>query len=182
MRRLTLSAVAFAFTLLVPYGLQAQNAIIPFIGGGLARGVADLADDTSNGWLVLGGFDLPMDGIYPGFSVGLTGGYAFIPYTGGFDESAQVTTVDVEASFTIGDAASMVRPFVRGGGGLHLQRNDPGNIDENPTTDMSLGFGGGAGVNIMAGSVDVMLGARFSTAPGGGGVLGFFAGIALPLR
>src|SRR5688572_29063805 len=61
MRRLTLSAVAFAFTLLVPSTLHAQNAIVPFIGGGLARGVADLADNTSNGWLVLGGFDLPMD-------------------------------------------------------------------------------------------------------------------------
>jgi hypothetical protein len=182
MRRHTLSTIVFTSLLaVVPCALQGQNVIVPFIGGGLARGIGDLGENAGNGWMVVGGVDLGVDALTPGFAIGLAGSFANIPYDSDFNEAVQVTALDLEASLTIGDEASMVRPFVRGGGGFHMQRNDPGDIPDRIITAKGLGFSAGAGVNVMAGPVDVRVGARFSSAPGGGAI-GLYGALAIPLR
>lgn len=175
--------VASAFLLLTAFPrthLVAQH-IIPFIGGGLAAGTGDLGEDTGNGWFVVGGVDIPIAAVDPGFAVGVTASYSRIPYEGGFSEATQVTAISGELSYLIGDPANLLRPYLRAGGGLQVHRYDPGSIAANPVTDTRAGFTAGAGVNISTGGADVVLGSRFTTGSGGGFV-GFHAGIALPLR
>ena len=87
----------------------------------------------------------------------------------------------LEAIYMFGDAGSSVRPFLRGGGGLHARRYDPGDIETPANTSVRPGFSAGAGASVLAGSVDVLAGARFTSAPDGGS-LGFYIGVALPLR
>lgn len=180
MRRHTFSSIVLIVFLALPGTVAAQNVIVPFIGGGLARGIGDLANDTGNGWMVLAGFDLPMNDIAPGFGIGIAGTFAQIPYTGDFNEAMRVTGVTLEASYQVGEETAMLRPFVRGGGGLNLRRYEPGDIATQPTTTSGVGFSAGAGAKIMAGSVDVIIGARFSGTTDGGAVA-LHGGIAIPL-
>jgi hypothetical protein len=183
MRPRRVLAVALVSLLTLPSAVSAQNAILPFIGGGLARGIGELGDDTGNGWTVVGGFDIPMDAVAPGFAVGLAGTFANIPYSsdlGDFGEASQVTAVSLEAVYNFGEATSSMRPFVRGGGGLNVRRYDPGEIDTSPNTVIQPGFSAGAGATFVASSVDFIVGARFTTAPDGG-FLALFGGVAVPL-
>lgn len=181
MRRQMFFSIVLILFLTLPGAVAAQNVIVPFIGGGLARGIGDLADDTGNGWMAFGGIDLAMDDIAPGFAIGLTGTFAQIPYSGAFNEAAQVTGVTLEASYHAGEETAMLRPYVRGGGGLSLRRYEPGDITTQATTLSGVGFSAGAGVNILAGSVDVIVGGRFNSAPDGGFVAAH-VGIAIPIR
>lgn len=182
MRPRDVLAIALVSLLSIPSALGAQNAILPFLGGGLAKGVGELGSDTGSGWTVVGGFDLSLDDLVtPGFGVGLAGTFAHIPYSGLFDEATQVTAVSLEAIYAFGDDTSTVRPFVRGGGGLHVRRYDPGNILDNPNTVIRPGLSAAAGVMIPAGSVDFMAGARFTSAPDGGFVA-IIGGVSIPIR
>jgi hypothetical protein len=122
-----------------------------------------------------------MDDVTPGFGVGLAGSFAHIPYGGGFNEAAQVIAASLEAIYQFGDATSSVRPFVRGGGGLNVRRYDPGDIVTPSNTVARPGLTAGAGASIVAGSIDVLAGARFTTSPDEG-FLGIHVGVAVPLR
>jgi hypothetical protein len=179
MRPRDVLAAALISLLSIPSALNAQNAILPFLGGGLAKGVGELGSDTGSGWTVVGGFDVSLDEVTPGFGVGLAGTFAQIPYSGPFDESTQVTAVSLEAIYAFGDATGTVRPFVRGGGGLHVRRYDPGDILDNPNTVVRPGLSAAAGVMVPAGSVDFMVGARVTSAPDGGFVA-IIGGISVP--
>jgi hypothetical protein len=181
MSRHPVLTLSLALSLTLPCALGAQNAIVPFLAGGLARGMGNLSDDTGSGWMLLGGLDLSFDDVTPGFGVGLAGSFAQIPYAGGFDEAAQVMAVSLEAIYSFGEAASTMRPFVRAGGGVHVRRYDPGDIPTFGTSATRPGFSAGAGANILAGSVDVIAGARF-TGAADGGFLAFHGGLAIPLR
>lgn len=158
----------------------AAQQVVPFLGGGLAIGTGDLGSDTNNGWLVIGGVDVPLPSIAPGFAVGATAIYSRIPYAGQFSEATQVTSISGELSYLIGDAVRMVRPFVRGGGGVQIHRYEPGNINTNATTDAVAAFSAGAGINIAAGPGDVVLGARFASGLDAG-FLGLHGGFSIPV-
>jgi opacity protein-like surface antigen len=178
MRRQLLLGIAFILAA-IPCELGAQQ-IVPFIGGGLAMGTGDLGEDTNNGWFVLGGVDVPLTTVTPGFAIGVAGSYARIPYDGQFDEATQVTTISGELSYLIGEPAHVVRPYIRAGGGVQIHRYDPGSLNTNSITDTRAGFTAGAGLNVRMSAVDVVVGARFASGSGGG-FLGFHGGLALPV-
>jgi hypothetical protein len=176
-----LSVLALLVLMAAHSPARASAQIVPFIGGGLALGTGDLSDDTDNGWLIIGGLDVPVSSVAPGFAVGVTASYTNIPYGGQFSEATGVTAISAELSYLLGAASSRVRPYVRGGGGLQVHRYDPGIINTNPNTDSRAGFTAGAGVNIGMGSAaDAVIGARFASGTDGG-FLGFHAGVAVPI-
>jgi hypothetical protein len=174
--------VAVSLLVLAPVRASdlAAQQLVPFVGGGLVMGTGDLGQGTNNGWMMLGGVDVPLAAVAPGLGVGVTATYSRIPYGGGFSEATQVTAIAGELSYVVGAAGQLVRPYLRGGGGLHVHRYDPGSIDTNPITDTRAGFTAGAGLNLMVSLVDAMLGARFSSGTDAGFV-GFHAGLAFPL-
>jgi hypothetical protein len=158
----------------------AEPLVVPFIGGGLAMGTGDLSRDTNSGWFVLGGVDVPLPSVATGFSAGLTGSFSQIPYGGGFDEATQVTALSAEGSYRIGSAASMVRPYVRAGAGVQIHRYDPGELLTPAIWDTRPALSAGAGVSIMMGAADAVLGARFGSGTDAGFV-GLHAGVAIPV-
>jgi hypothetical protein len=160
-----------------PLGAQ---QIIPFVGGGVALGMGDVGEDSSAGWLVLGGFDVPLPIVTDGFGIGVSASYANVPYEGGFSEAMQVTTVSGEITYRIGEAAAMVRPYLRGGAGVQIHRYEPGDTNFSPVTDTRAGVTAGAGVLVMMGAADAMLGARFNSGTDGG-YLGVHVGVAIPV-
>ncbi|TVR50361.1 MAG: hypothetical protein EA421_17225, partial [Gemmatimonadales bacterium] len=70
MRSLDVVPTLLLLVLLPGAGLLAQERVTPFLGGGLALGTGDLADDTDAGWMIFGGVDVPVGA--EGFSLGLT--------------------------------------------------------------------------------------------------------------
>jgi hypothetical protein len=159
--------------------LSAQQ-IVPFAGGGVALGMGDVGDDSDTGWLVLGGFDVPLPVVTEGFGIGVAAQYANVPYQGTFSESLQVTSITGEISYLIGAATSMVRPYVRGGGGVQIHKYDPGDIDTSSLTSTRAGFTAGAGVRIAMGAADALVGGRLTTGSDGG-FLGVHVGVAVPV-
>jgi hypothetical protein len=163
---------------LLPADLAAQD-IVPFVGGGIAKGSGDLGDDTSSGWFIIGGVDVTLPSIDPGLGFGPTVTYASIPYNGTFSERAQLTTISGELSYAFG--SGHVRPYIRGGAGVQIHKYDPGSINTNSVTSSQAAFTAGAGVGFQTSSAQLTVGARFSTASDGG-FLGIHAGVAIPLR
>lgn len=158
----------------------AEPLLVAFVGGGLARGVGDLSTDTGNGWLVLGGVDAPLAQLHPGLGIGVSGSFSQIPYGGGFGEATQVTAVALEASYRIGDAGAMVRPFVRAGGGVQFHRYDPGDLAVPARTDMRPALSAAAGAAIRMGMADALVGARLGSGTDAGFV-GLWAGVSVPV-
>ena len=91
-----------------------------------------------------------------------------------------MTAVNAEVSYFLTEAGGMVRPFVRGGAGVNIERYEPGDIATVPTSATRFGFTAGLGTNVMAGALDVVVGARF-TSTVDGGFLALHAGISIPL-
>lgn len=160
--------------------LAAQERVVPFFGGGLATGTGDLGQDTSNGWHLFGGLDLPFG--TQGVTVGVTASYTHIPYGGGFQEATDVTGVFGEVGYVFNAAsASVAKPYLRGGAGVLVNRYDPGLIDANATSDARAGLTAGAGVRLSLGATAVLLGAQLSSGTDAGhlafrGALSFPAG------
>jgi hypothetical protein len=180
MMRNALPVVSLLLAAALPSSGASAQQIVPFVGGGVALGMGDVGDDSNTGWLVVGGFDVPLPVVTEGFGVGVSASYANVPYQGGFSEAMKITSITAELSYLIGDATSMVRPYVRGGGGVQIHRYDPGDIDTNEVTDTRAGFTGGAGVRIAMGAADAMVGARLATGTDGG-FLGVHVGVAVPV-
>lgn len=159
--------------------LAAQSRIIPFIGGGLAMGTGDLANETGNGWMVFGGLDMPYPSI-PGLTIGATGSFSEIPYQGGFGEAMQVTAAHGELGYLFGsEAAGTVKPFLRAGLGLQVHTYDPGTIDTRRTSDTRIGGTASAGIQIRMGGGNLFVGGRFTSGTDGGYV-GFTGGLSFP--
>ncbi len=174
-----LAALALAWTLTAASSadLLAQERISPFLGGGLALGTGDLAQDTGAGWLFFGGVDLPMR--VPGLSVGTTVSHARIPYDGGFDEHESITAVMGEVAYVIGaESPWPVKPFLRGGLGLSIYRYDPGAIGADPQTLSRPGVTADAGITFRVGGAWAFAGARF-LGEVDRGYLGIHGGLAI---
>jgi hypothetical protein len=159
-RHLALALALAAFGLLVSSDVDAQQRLIPHLSAGIAVGTGDLGHDTGNGWFVLGGVDLPL--LTPGLTIGPVLGYGRIPYDGGFGETESITAMFGEVGY-VTDLAALgpVQPYLRGGGGLHIHRYDPGDIPTQATTLSLGGFSAGAGVTVGFGSAVGFVGGRF---------------------
>jgi hypothetical protein len=180
MKRNVLPVVSLLLAAALPSTDVSAQQIVPFVGGGVALGMGDVLDDSDTGWLVLGGFDVPLPIVTEGFGVGVSASYASVPYQGGFSESLEITSITGEVSYLIGAATSRVRPYVRGGGGVQINKYDPGDIDTNSVTNTRAAFTAGAGVRISMGGADAMIGGRLTTGEDGG-FLGLHAGLAVPV-
>jgi len=156
--------------------------VIPFAGGGIALGTGDLGDGTDRGWFALGGVDIPLYTLLAreaSLRVGVS--HARIPYSGDFGEEMAVTSVSSELSYHFGRPTRLVQPYLRGGIALNLQQYDPGELGGARNTAARAAVAGGAGVNIMFGPTDLVLGAHF-TSGADAGYVGFHGGLAIPLR
>jgi len=123
----------------------AQRRITPFVGGGLATGTGDLAENTESGWLAFAGVDLPL-GFNPGLTFGVTASYARVPYKGGFDEFTGVPALFGELGYVLGaESSRIVKPYLRAGAGVQLRKYDPGTTGFREQSDGGLAFSvGGA--------------------------------------
>jgi hypothetical protein len=157
--------------------LQAQQAI-PFMGGGIAFGSGDLAQDTNTGWSIFGGVDVTIPAVARGLGAGVAVSYSQIPYAGSFSEKTQLTTISAELSYLIG--TGRMRPYLRGGAGLQVNRYDPGTLNAFSSNDVGVAFTAGAGLNFQTQAMSFLVGSRFTTGRGGGFV-GLNAGVAFPL-
>jgi hypothetical protein len=180
MKRHVLPCVSLLLAAALPCSTLSAQQIVPFIGGGVAMGMGDVGDDTDPGWLLLGGFDVPLPLVADGFGFGVAGAFANIPYKGTFSEKLQVTSVTAEISYLIGAATSSLRPYVRGGAGVQVHRYDPGTIDTRSETNARLGFSAGAGVSFSLGTANAVVGGRLAMAEDGGFV-GGHAGVSIPV-
>jgi opacity protein-like surface antigen len=181
MRRLTLFVPA-AFTAATAFAdLGAQQRVVPYFGAGLASGTGDLSDDTDNGWLVYGGIGFPV-GKNRAVSIGVTLGYAHIPYLGGFEEATNVTSLVGELGYLVGASSpGRVKPYVRGGLGMIQRRYDPGDTGYESSSESDIGFSAGAGLNFVFNSTTFFLGGHIvSTADAG--FLAFHGGLSFPGR
>ncbi len=181
MRRTICVGMVIAIAMAVSFeDAAAQRRVVPFAGGGLARGMGDLGDQTDNGWLAYAGFDIPLPALNPGLSVGVTGSYARVPYTGDFDEATTVSSLMGEVGYTIGAASSsIVKPYVRAGLGAQFRKYDPGTTGFREQTEGGLAVSGGAGVRFLVSSVAFIVGAHVVTDMDAG-VLGIHAGVGWP--
>lgn len=175
-------ALFVAFGVGLPGSPLLGQEVIPFGGGGIALGTGDLGTETDSGWFALGGVDIPLYTILAreaSLRVGVS--HARIPYTEGFGDEMAVTSVSGELSYHFGRPARLVQPYLRGGGALNVHRYDPGDLGGAVTTDARAGVVAGAGLNIMFGPADLVLGAHF-TSGADAGFVGFHGGVAVPLR
>jgi hypothetical protein len=156
--------------------------IIPFAGGGIALGTGDLSTDTDQGWFALGGIDIPLPTLLAreaSLRAGIS--HARIPFDNEFGDEMAVTSVSGELSYHFGRPNRLVQPYLRGGASLNVHEYDPGDLGGAKTTDARAGVVAGAGMNIMFGPTDLVLGAHFTSGTDAGYV-GFHGGLALPLR
>ena len=186
MKRTTWAALMVVMaTAVVVEEAHAQRRVVPFAGGGLAKGMGDLADNTDNGWLAYAGIDIPLPALNPGLSIGVTGSYSRIPYApvagaGEFDEASTITAIVGEVGYTIGAASSsIVKPYLRAGLGAQFRKYDPGTTGYKEQTEAGLALSGGAGVQFLVSSFAFIVGAHVVTDMDAG-VLGVHAGIAWP--
>ena len=180
MKRQALPFVSLLFAAAVPCTTLSAQQIVPFLGGGVAIGMGDVGEDTDPGLLLLGGFDVPLPVVTDGFGVGVAAAFASIPYKGNFSEKLQVTSVTAEISYLIGEATSSVRPYLRGGAGVQINRYDPGDIDTRSVTNSRLGFSAGAGISFSLGAANALVGGRLAMAEDGGFV-GGHVGVSIPV-
>lgn len=160
----------------------AGQGIIPFAAGGVALGTGDLADETDPGWVVLAGVDVPLDAVVvEGLSLRSAVSLARIPFMGDFGEGTRVTGFTWELRYHLLPLDRTLRPFVEGGGGGHVHRYDPGELDAVESGDVRAAAVAGAGVQAALGSIELLLGARFATGTDAGH-LTVYGGLALPLR
>ncbi len=179
---LNVSRLAFVTALVValfPGGVEGQEQLRPFFGGGVAVGTGDLSANTDAGWLVFGGVDVPLG--LSGVSIGVTGSHARIGYQGGFDEEAQITMVtgDFAYSYT-GLSPRGVTPYLRAGLGLRVERYEPGRLAAASSTQSGIGGSVGAGLAVGVGRTTLLLGAFFMSGQDAG-VWGGQGGIAIPV-
>jgi hypothetical protein len=179
MKRHALPFVSLLFAAALPCALSAQQ-IVPFVGGGVAVGMGDAGDDTDPGFLVVGGFDVPLPVVTDGFGFGVAAAFANIPYKGNFSEVLQITAVTAEISYLIGAATSSLRPYIRGGGGVQVHRYDPGDIDTESVTNARIGFSAGAGLSFSLGAANALVGGRLAMGKDGGFV-GGHVGVSVPV-
>lgn len=182
MSRALFAAITLAITIALPARqAHAQRRLVPFIGGGLAKGTGDLSSVTDNGWSAFGGVDIPL-GLNPGLSIGVTASYAHVPYTGAFSEAMNLTTLLGEVGYVImASSSSIVKPYVRAGGGMQLRKYDPGSTAFREDSEGKLVFSAGGGLQFLVSSAQLFVGASFVT-DADAGYLGFHGGLALPLR
>lgn len=173
MKRILLAAVALVVAAVLPVPALEAQSIIPFIGGGIAKGVSDLSDGTDLGWAAFAGAGLPIASA-PGFSVGAVASWTHIPYSGSAGAATNIPALFGEVGYLIGaTTASMVKPYVRAGVGVMQHRYDPGSTTTAYTSDYQTkaGFSAGAGLNFVMESVTPFVGAHFIT---GGSDTSFF--------
>jgi hypothetical protein len=180
MKRRVLPFVSLLFAAALPCTALSAQQIVPFVGGGVAIGMGDVGEDTDPGLLVVGGFDVPLPVVADGFGFGVTGAFANIPYKGTFSEKLQVTSVTAEISYLIGAATSSLRPYLRGGAGVQVNRYDPGDLDTQSSTNARLGFSGGAGLSFALGAANAIVGGRIAMSDEGGFV-GGHVGVSIPV-
>ena len=181
MTRLPLVTLIALATLVPCASADAQQRIIPFVGGGVASGTGDLRRDTNNGWLVYGGLDVPL-GLTPGLSFGVTGSFAHIPYAGGFSEATNMSALFGEVGYTIGAASSsVIKPYVRAGAGMQLRKYDPGTTAYRERSNGGVAVSAGGGLQLLVGAASVFAGAHFVT-DADAGFVAFHAGLAFPGR
>jgi hypothetical protein len=158
---------------------HAQRRIVPFAGAGLAKGMGDLSDDTGNGWLVFGGFNVPV-GSSPALTIGLTGSYAHVPYNGDFSEATTISALLAEVGYTfLAASPGKIKPYIRAGGGATIRKYDPGSTGFREESQGKIAFSGGAGLQYLLSSVAVFAGAHIVT-DADAGYLAIHGGVAFP--
>lgn len=181
MKRVLFATVAVIGFVISPRDVAAQRRLVPFVGAGLAKGIGDLSDDTDNGWLAFAGVDIPL-GTNPGLSFGVTASYTHVPYKGTFNEATNIPALFGEVGYVIlANSSSIVKPYVRAGGGVMLRKYDPGSTGFREESEGKLAFSGGAGLQFLVSSVSLFAGARFVT-DADAGYLAFHGGLAFPGR
>ena len=180
MRSLNAIPTLLLLVLLPGAGLLAQERVIPFLGGGLALGTGDLADDTDAGWMIFGGVDVPVGA--EGFSLGLAATFSEVPHRGRFDEKNQVATVTADVGWSPQNlVGGGVAPYLRVGAGIRVDRFDPGELAGPGTSESGFGGNLGGGVAIPLGRGRALVGAHLITGRNAG-VWGVHAGFAVPLE
>lgn len=182
MKRGLFVATAVVITMIASsHDAAAQRRLVPFAGGGLAKGMGDLSDDTGNGWVVYGGVAIPL-GTNPGLSLAVTASYARVPYNGTFDEATNIPALLGEVGYTfLASSPSIVKPYLRAGGGVMFRRYDPGSTAFRETSEGKLAFSGGGGLQLLVSSLSVFAGAHIVSDPDAG-YMAFHGGLAFPGR
>ena len=180
MTRMLSSVLTIVMALAVSVGDAEAQRIVPFAGGGLAKGMGDLSDGTDNGWVGYAGVTIPLPSLTPGLSFGVTGSYSRVPYTGTFNEATNTAALVGEIGYQI-DATATVKPYLRAGLGAQLRKYDPGNTAFREQSEGKLALSGGAGVQFLVSSVALFVGAHVLTDMDAG-ILAIHGGIALPGR
>lgn len=180
MKRGVFAAMVATIALTAPsHEAHAQRRIVPFAGAGFAKGMGDLSDDTGNGWLVFGGFNVPV-GSSPALTIGLTGSYAHVPYDGAFSEATNISALLAEVGYTFMAASpGRIKPYIRAGGGATIRKYDPGSTGFREVSEGNIAFSGGAGLQYLLTSVAVFAGAHIVT-DADAGYLAIHGGVAFP--
>jgi opacity protein-like surface antigen len=172
MKRILLAAVALSVAAAVPVPSLEAQMIIPFLGGGFAKWLSDLSEDTDIGWIGFGGVDYTIASV-PGLSVGAVASYTHIPYSGDGGDATNIPALFGELGYTVGaTTANMIKPYIRGGVGIMQHRYDPGDLPVDDESETKAGVSIGAGLNFVMQSVSPFIGAHFIT---GGSDTSFFA-------
>src|SRR5262249_27105798 len=83
-------------------------------------------------------------------------------YNGGFKEATNVSTGFAELGWLFGaSSARLLKPYLRAGAGVLVQRYDPGALPVRPNTVKTAGASGGAGVRVGSGAEAGFLEAHF---------------------
>ncbi len=115
-----------------------------------------------------------------GMAIGTSATHARIPVHGGFGEESQVTGITGEAGFlAVHWEFFELTPFIKGGGGLKVQRYGPGRLHHDLPTHLGGAVTVSGGVQASFGPTAGFLGSRFL---GGqdSGYVGLEGGLAVP--
>jgi hypothetical protein len=154
-------AVLVAAAALPLASLDAQSFTF-HVGGGGAKGTQDLDNGTDTGWIGFAGADY-LIGSVPGLSVGVTGSYTHIPWSG-VDAATNIPAAFAELGYLIGaTSASPIKPYLRGGVGVLQHRFEADGYGGDTESETRFGGAVGAGLNWMMGSVTPFVGIHYVT-------------------
>lgn len=161
-RVLTTSVAAVFLAVATPAVSQAQVSL--YVAAGPSIPIGDLGDVAGTGYVVAGGFTVPLG--ENGLWTGAEGTYGRNSIDSGpFQDSGSVQLFGAMAllGYTI-PTESTIHPYVWGGAGLLRAKRDLDNVTDDPEADTDFGFQAGVGTTFGHGTVRPLIEARLETA------------------
>ncbi|MEZ4587315.1 MAG: hypothetical protein R2909_13035 [Gemmatimonadales bacterium] len=149
-----------------------------FVGGGLTVPVGEYGDYAKTGWMGAAGIGVPVGD--KGLSVGGEVLYGQNSHSDIDGDKTGLTAFMGYLEYRIGDD-SKPGVYLLGEAGVMNHKYKPAGMSYEGGSDWKLAVGGGAGVDIPAGSVSVFVEARFLTRSGTN-FIPVLAGVAIPLK